>query len=813
MSETYIVNPDFTYMVIHFPQKNVYGFGTIRPGTYLNYASLLNEVMYTLNNLKICSPNVKPSQMNEKSFTTPLSSINTTFTLYYRSALKHQFNIDTNNVMFRIVPCKHCFAVNTCLNTFEVSFTQSQIHLSLSEPGYEFLRSDKDMKIIVTPILQNKNADMKLGVNHNPGTVSRDHFIDYNFYNFVPGEFPLNIFKEDYYYYASFPYMKYFDVEMYTFNDTTYPVSKMTYQTGRPTANHGRSRFTMNPPYICILNQNLVLMVVSNVFKNSLLFNGKQYYMSNRESWFSFKNALDYLKWYLSSIVAKTLVFEPEYDYTITYDNYNAVSAKLFSTGSNHLQLGKDQFTGFLKDYQQLDIDTIEFKLSVPLPSAGKEHHGQFINEHGNHHGVASNMKTMTYYRKLDKSSLKDNSSDFCQVMSSEIKPSYSNGQCQFVHNPPAHYNYATNTSILNDNASSDTVNFKKLQPAFTNAARANCTVAGFRQCDSAVSDGCDDNRCVPKINGTCTADSQCSSGKCVLGNCMTHAYGTPCNTNADCNSGICEYGFCSVDNTLVGQSMKYTRLVRTTSITINGKNIVIPRGEYTLQNLLKLLPVESQIFDNDKYTIIVVKNVSTFVGSAEFNNAIGLLKPTIVYENLLLGLLLKVNDKNASISYVYDINGLSNWGDYKLYYATIVPNYYSIQDLAVTIQYAMNLPFRYTRDTYTASNNKTTDVFTVSFKDNVYTVKSNAKKFLILGGYPRNIYNSTVKIDSLFSWSLFSTQFTDIDYAEKNKIPFVQETTIKIKLPDSIKTSEMCYSDNCLCIGSTCNCGTSCSA
>ena len=78
MSETYIVNPDFTYMVIHFPQKNVYGFGTIRPGTYLNYASLLNEVMYTLNNLKICSPNVKPSQLNEKSFTTPLSlAVNT----------------------------------------------------------------------------------------------------------------------------------------------------------------------------------------------------------------------------------------------------------------------------------------------------------------------------------------------------------------------------------------------------------------------------------------------------------------------------------------------------------------------------------------------------------------------------------------------------------------------------------------------------------------------------------------------------------------------------------------------------------------
>ena len=253
-----------------------------------------------------------------------------------------------------------------------------------------------------------------------------------------------------------------------------------------------------------------------------------------------------------------------------------------------------------------------------------------------------------------------------------------------------------------------------------------------------------------------------------------------------------------------------------TFKVNINGVEKVIPRGEYKLDYLLKtVLGLGNNYLIQDSascYTFIVIKNVNSYTPNETFENLLGLLSNKIVYRNLLVGLLLKVQEP-GSLVYYFVSDKSSDWwtnNDPDKYYSIIPPGYYfSIKEFAMTLNAALNRPWA-GRGIYGQlfANSVPQQVFgidTTVVNDKEIQLKIKSEKYFLIAN--TNMVINDLRLYSIFECDLFATELETYTSATTNKPALTKEFTITLKIPYPIKNNNLCFNDKYVCVSQNGSC------
>ena len=804
-----------TVILVYLPEKKKYLKTEITRGTYVSPQETLKEFLYALNKGYI-------DDSPTGNFTTVNNVATFTFT-FNHGAFQAFLDCSTN---FYFMPCNNSlFYTDYFLNIPMTSVDPKVKRWAIAYPGKSFIRLRTWGQINVeTNHSANSSSSTKIkhSVTLYPGSYTAEYFQSIFSANYT-GNTPVII--EGDYKSIFFPDIKYIDITPDLFDELSISClsnSVISYRTDTSGGSTGTSgeKIYMKRPYYMI--NGPLFFVSSKIFASkTITVNNKVYDISGLVStYFTIYDAFETLKQLLNDVdTSNKFIPDSLYTYTLNYNDSLVLTTGTIKRIDNAtVNFGAGVFKGLLKTYSNTS-NGVNFTFNLKDPgnffASKKEYHSVYYISHPNssHKGTWYPRNVMAYFR--------DKSKDYCVTMAGgNYKPSYKNDKCETVKVPGQFFNYTTyNLTKRNTSGESpDSNNFNVLIPSYSKKLLDYCDVSGYSQCDSGSTSGCDDFRCQPRLTGSCTNDSQCF-GTCdtVTKQCIVPGPGTSCKVNSDCLSGTCDKGYCSSDPNVFGNTQMFTRSVNHTfKVNINGVEKVIPRGEYKLDYLLKtVLGFGDNYLIQDSascYTFIIIKNVNSYTPNETFENLLGLLSNKIVYRNLLVGLLLKVQEPGSLVYYFVSDKTSDWWSDngVYIYYSIIPPGYYfSIKEFAMTLNAALNRPWA-GRDLFGQlfANSAPQQVFgidTTVVNDKEIKLKIKSEKYFLIAN--TNMAINNLRLYSIFDCNLFATKLETYTSATTNKPALTKEFTITLKIPYPIKNNNLCFNDKYVCVSQNGGC------
>lgn len=788
MSREYTVDPTNCNILVHLPARKEYLFCKMRTGTYHGESDILNEFLFALNHSKVSLHDTKVTELNENSFTidTPVK-----FTLITDYSANYQYFIDSTT-NFYFAPVINSFRYSNILDYPIMDYDTSSTRFAFCFCEHKFTAFYETGQ--TTYATKTSNNQKKAGLIIYPGSYTAEFFM----YWYSPYS-AISLIKESDVSYLFYSDIIHFDVSKEIYDSQTFkfiPGTVVENSTNTTTTTNVRTILTMKAPYWNITSGPFYI-VSSEMFRDDFLFNGQR--VPGLTGNYNIFDGLMTLCFYMSSKVNNSFVTPREFTFEIEGTLETQNTGLIYSQTVTELTLGNKQFIGLFDNYT-VNARGINFVFSIPEIKTNKEYHSKYFVEYNNIGKTPKNV--MTYYRTP---------TDYCtSVSGGNYKPEYINNKCTAVESP-ASYNYHVTFNKTMNSASVDSNNFSIIRPEFTKGLYSYCNVNGFSQCNQNNSNGCTDFICQPKVSGTCSDNTHCFSGKCNLntGNCVTFTEFTPCENNSQCFSGSCYHGYCASNNSIGHIDSNSVSISTDSVIYINGEKLIIPRNIYNINSLIAKISntfkLKYYMKSSDDSCYIIFIGVKSYIGSPEFNNALG-INPEVLFNYTLLGYLIHL-EKDYSISYLYGTTDVHN-----NYYSVIPAGYYSIDDFTKTIENALNTPFvGLSSNSRVFSNATVNKPFSVSINDSLELTINCTNDYLLLNSYPRDNYNNEIRVPSIFELSILNNNdINSYSVATKNKIPFVKSTELKLFISKNI-SDVFCYNDDYLCASGANNFKCSC--